>query len=88
MPDGISIKRHDGGLYAGLHAKGIPNPQKWADVVTWINGSKYQYDSSRQWLEELVLDEVGLSSLCGESFDENELEFILLSPIVAAGEAV
>ena len=85
-PEGISVKRHEGGLFAGLQIRGIPDPTKWHEVVLWLNGSRYRYDQSRQWLEELKLDEAGLGFVFGDEIDFDRLIFTLLSPIMAGGE--
>ena len=86
--EGLSVKKMAGGLYAALESAGIPDSGKWGGLVTWLNGSRYQYDPSRQWLEELVLDSNGLAMLFGEEVDPDRLTFVLLSPIVTAGEKV
>lgn len=87
-PEGVSIKEMEGGLYASLTSPGIPNPEKWGGVVRWINGSEYQYDESRQWLEEIELSEAALASLTGEPTDPESFVFHLLSPIIKAAEKV
>lgn len=93
----ISLKTLLGGLYAALRSEGIPNPVKWGKVVQWINGSEYQYDASRQWLEELIVDSTSLNSLlepddagsaaegdpAGHHSPEN-WTFNLLSPVIPA----
>ena len=83
IADGISLKEMPGGLYATLESPGIPSPEKWAVVVHWLNGSEYQYDGSRQWLEEIVLNETGLGILTGKAQDLEALKFNLMSPIVS-----
>ena len=86
VPAGISIKEMEGGLYASLESRGIPNPVKWGGVVKWINGSEYQYDGSRQWLEEIVLNEIAMLNVLGNQADPDELVFNLMSPIIQAAE--
>ncbi len=85
-PAGVSIKEMKGGLYASLESRGIPNPVKWGGVVKWINGREYQYDGSRQWLEEIVLNETAMLNVLGKQTDPDELVFNLTSPIIQAAE--
>ena len=86
VPEGITMKEMPGGLYASLESPGIPNPEKWGGVVRWINGSEYQYDGSRQWLEQIVLNEAATAILTGNEQDPEGLTFNLMSPVVAAAE--
>ena len=86
--DNVKEKHFSGGLYAALVSPGIPNPQKWGNVVAWINTSDYQYDPSRQWLEEIQLNKSAMSMFSGEDPDVESFVFTLLSPIIPAGESL
>ena len=80
-PADVSLKSVTGGSFAALQSPGIPDPDKWGAIVRWINGSDYVYDSSRQWLEELLLDDAALDFLLGAAAMPQEITFDLLSPI-------
>lgn len=89
--DGLSVKEFNGGLFAALRSAGIPNPDKWAGVTAWLNGSGYQYDGSRQWLEEIILSQVVIDQMLGTEnvpSDPELWEFDLLAPVLAASVEV
>ena len=88
LPEGVTMKELPGGHYAALESPGIPSPEKRGIIVKWINTSEYQYDPSRQWLEEIHLNDAVVELLLGGDADVESFVFTLLSPVVVAGETL
>jgi len=86
LPEGIELKSVPGGRYASLRVTGVPNPSKWGDLVRWINGSPYQYDATRQWLEEVAPE--ALTRFLTKGSDPETWQFNLMSPVVQAAHKV
>ncbi len=71
----IKIKLMPGGKYAALRCTGIPGiGERWQQLAAWRENSSFQYDHSRQWLEEHLGP-----ALAQQVVDEIELD--LLMPI-------
>lgn len=70
--DDITIKDVAGGLYAVMRWQGIPNPDKWGELVKWRDSSPY-HSANHQWLEENLTPD--------EPADESDWVFDLYLPI-------
>lgn len=79
----IQTKEYEkGGLYAVHHITLSGIEKGWGDFITWLEGSEYQYDDSRQYFEAHFIDEKMMNRLLEEGqFDEAELQMDLYLPI-------
>jgi DNA gyrase inhibitor GyrI len=74
----VEIKEFPGGQYAVARFEGIPNPEKWQQLVAWLEDSRYKF-ARHQWLEELLTPQFFLPG--GEALTEDQLAFDLYLPI-------
>jgi len=72
-------KQFDGGLYASISATLNEIGERWSGLYYWCeNSTKYDFDSSAQWLEELSMD---YEEFISEQTSDGEKQLDLLMPI-------
>ncbi len=71
------------GLYA-VHKITLKNIENgWGQLIDWLNNSEYEYDNTRQYLEEHYINNEQLKSvLTNNKFEEDELVIDLCLPII------
>lgn len=70
------------GVYA-VHKITLKNIENgWGELIEWLNNSEYEYDNTRQYLEEHYITKEQLNSvLTNNKFEEDELVIDLFLPI-------